>query len=176
MPDENGTETTGAHPAAAGEKNRDEEASPETQVVDDSEKTAQAEAQTNAAEDLKVVVSIKATRATVGVQRPSADPYIESFETSDLTGLAQEVAAVLKERRSDGMSRPSIPPTNAPLHGPAAATGASRLRSGKKNKSRGCSRRRVGSSPLTADTGQGVNHLAPCHCLPIYVAFFAFKG
>ena len=34
---------------------------------------------TEPAEDLKVVVSIKGGRATIGVQRPSSDPHIESF-------------------------------------------------------------------------------------------------
>ena len=44
-----------------------------------------------APEDLKVVVSIKGGRATIGVQQPSSDPYMESFDAGDLAGLAQEV-------------------------------------------------------------------------------------
>ncbi len=48
------------------------------------------------AEELKVVVSIKEGRAVIGVQRPSSDPYLETFGDADLSGLAQEVTAVVE--------------------------------------------------------------------------------
>ena len=45
-----------------------------------------AEEQAGQPEDLKVVVSIKGGRATIGVQRPSSDPHIETFDDGDLAG------------------------------------------------------------------------------------------
>ena len=53
-----------------------------------------AEAQTDAAGELKVVVSIKGGRAVIGVQQPSSDPHIETFDDRGLSELAQEVTAV----------------------------------------------------------------------------------
>ena len=47
--------------------------------------------ETEASEDLKVVVSLKGGRATIGVQQPSSDPHIETFNGQKLTGLAHEV-------------------------------------------------------------------------------------
>ena len=44
--------------------------------------------ETGPTEDLKVVVSIREGRATIGVQRPSSDPYIELLDDPDLSGLA----------------------------------------------------------------------------------------
>ena len=52
------------------------------------------------ANELKVVVSIKEGRATIGVQRPSSDPHIESFDDHDLPGLTQEVPAVVERARA----------------------------------------------------------------------------
>ncbi len=52
-------------------------------------------------EDLKVVVSIKDGRATIGVQRPSSDPHIEPVDGLDISGLTQEVLAVVERARGD---------------------------------------------------------------------------
>ena len=52
-------------------------------------------ADTEAPEELKVVLSIRGNRATIGVQRPSADPHIESFDDPNLFGLADEFPAVV---------------------------------------------------------------------------------
>ena len=60
-------------------------------------------------DDLKVVVSIKGDRATIGVQRPSADPHIETFEDHDLPGLAQEVPAVTERARARWEEAPKYP-------------------------------------------------------------------
>ena len=54
-----------------------------------------APADTEASEELKVVLSIRSGRATIGVQRPSADPHIESFDDPDLFELADEFPAVV---------------------------------------------------------------------------------
>ena len=52
------------------------------------------------AEDLKVVVSIKGGRASIGVQQPSSDPHIETFDDLDVSGLTQEVSAVVERARA----------------------------------------------------------------------------
>ena len=61
------------------------------------------------AEDLKVVVSIKGGRATIGVQQTSSDPYIESFEDADLSGLTQEVSAVIERAKAKWEDEPKYP-------------------------------------------------------------------
>ena len=93
MPDDNGTETTrsdapGAdeslfgeaaddtEAAAANEQDADEETAQDPPGTDDAEDQAVRD-ETSSSEGLKVVVSIKGGRATIGVQRPSSDPHIE---------------------------------------------------------------------------------------------------
>ena len=65
-------------------------------------------------EELKVVVSIKGGRATIGVQRPSSDPHIESFDDHDLSGLAQEVPAVIERARARWEEAPKHPAYERP--------------------------------------------------------------
>ena len=65
-------------------------------------------------EDLKVVVSIKGGRATIGVQKPSADPHIESFDDPDLSGLTQEVLAVTERARALWQDAPKHPAHQRP--------------------------------------------------------------
>ena len=60
-------------------------------------------------ENLKVVVSIKGTRATIGVQQPSSDPHIESFDGPDLAGLTQEVLPVIERARAKWEDEPKYP-------------------------------------------------------------------
>ena len=60
-------------------------------------------------EELKVVVSIKGGRATIGAQRPSSDPHIESFEDRDLSGLTQEVLAVIERAKARWEDEPRFP-------------------------------------------------------------------
>ncbi len=94
MPEKNGTATSRSDSEAVKEQGSDRETAGESKSPEEAGTTADAEAQTGAAEELKVVVSIKGGRATVGVQQPSSDPHIETFEDADLTGLAQAVVAV----------------------------------------------------------------------------------
>ena len=60
---------------------------------------AASEGESSLAEDLKVVVSIRGGSATIGVQRPSSDPHIESFDHPELPALAGEVSAVIERAR-----------------------------------------------------------------------------
>ena len=125
MPEEVGTEATrsdapsadeslfgdaadGTPVAAADEQDANEETAQEPQGSGD------AGEQDSPSEDLKVVVSIKGGRATIGVQRPSADPHIESFDDPDLSGLAQEALAVVERARARWEDDPKHPAYERP--------------------------------------------------------------
>ena len=120
MPDEIGTETirpeaTGADNSPFADVTEDTavaategegsngEAAQEVQGSDDGEEQAAPP------EDLKVVVSIKGGRATIGVQQPKSDPHIESFDGHDLSGLAREVPAVTERARARWDEEPRYP-------------------------------------------------------------------
>ena len=130
MPDEVGTEATRPdapdaddgpggdaaddRPAApAGDGDSTDNQAQEKEGTDDTgEQDAKAEAaegeqgsedgedEAASTDDLKVVVSIKGGKATIGVQKPSSDPHIETFEDRDLTELAQAVPAVTERARA----------------------------------------------------------------------------
>ena len=125
MPDDNGTETTRSdapsadeslfgdaaddtEAAVAEEQDADEETAQDPQDSDDAEEQAVGD-ETGSSEDLKVVVSIKDGRATIGVQQPSSDPHIESFDAADLAGLTQEVSAVIERARAKWEDEPKHP-------------------------------------------------------------------
>ena len=125
MPDETGTETTrsddlsadeslfgdkadDAPATVADEQDADKETGQDPQGADD------AVAEAAPPEDLKVVVSIKGGRATIGVQQPSSDPHIESFDDPDLSGLAQEVSAVIERARARWEDEPKHPAHERP--------------------------------------------------------------
>ncbi len=75
--------------------------------ADDGEQTAPAG--TEAAQELKVVLTIRGGRAVIGVQRPSADPHIESFDDPDLFGLADQFPAVVARARARWEEEPMHP-------------------------------------------------------------------
>ena len=108
------------------EQDSDKEAAQDPQGSDDTADEA------GMPEDLKVVVSIKGGRATIGVQRPSADPHIETFDDGDLMGLAQEVPAVTERARArwedqpkhPAYARPAPPPRRRNRRGQGAAQDA----------------------------------------------------
>ena len=56
-----------------------------------------------------MVVSIKGGRATIGVQQPSSDPHIETFDDLDVSGLTQEVSAVVERARARWEDAPKHP-------------------------------------------------------------------
>ena len=143
MPDETGTEATrsdapsvdesllgdaadDAAAAVAEEQDANEETEQDPQDADDVEEEA------GQPEDLKVVVSIKGGRATIGVQRPSSDPHIETFDDVDLAGLTQDVLPVIErarakweeEPRHPAHARPAPPARRRPqrAQGPAQAS------------------------------------------------------
>ena len=73
------------------------------------------EAEGNTADDMKVVVSIRKGSATIGVQRPSSDPHIESFDDAELSGLAAEVTAVIERARARWEEAPRYPSYARPV-------------------------------------------------------------
>ena len=120
MPDETGTEASSSDApsidgspfadvaedtaaAVSGGENPNGEATQESQSSDDGEEQAAP------SEELKVVVSIKGGRATIGVQQPKSDPHIESFDDHDLSGLAQEVPAVTERAKARWEDEPKYP-------------------------------------------------------------------
>ena len=125
MPDEVGTEATRSDTPSAdeslfgdapddkdaasveGDGSKDKAARDSKGSDDAGEQAAGDEA--GPSEDLKVVVSIKGGRATIGVQRPSADPHIESFENLDESGLTLEVSAVIERARARWEDAPKYP-------------------------------------------------------------------
>ncbi len=120
MPDETGTETTRSdapstddspigdaaddtEAAVADEQGADEGTAQDAQGADATQEQA------GPSDDLKVVVSLKGGRATIGVQQPSSDPHIESFDDRDLSGLTQEVPAVIERARARWEDEPRYP-------------------------------------------------------------------
>ena len=90
----------------------------QTEAAGDEQGVDEAEEQPDTSDDLKVVVCIKGGRATIGVQRPSADPHIETFDDLDLTALAQEVPAVTERARTRWEETPKHPAYERPAPPP----------------------------------------------------------
>ena len=99
--------------AVADEQDANEESAQEAQGSDDASEQDAGD-DTGASEDLKVVVSIKGGRATIGVQQPSSDPHIESFDDADLSGLTQEALAVVERARAKWEEEPKHPAHERP--------------------------------------------------------------
>ena len=111
MPDEVGTKATRSDvPSADDSLFGDAADDTEAAVADEQD----AGDETGSSEDLKVVVSVKGGRATIGVQQPSSDPYIESFDDRDLSGLNQEVSAVIERARAKWEEAPKHPAHERP--------------------------------------------------------------
>ena len=125
MPDEVGTEATRSEAPSVddslfGEAADDtaaavvEKEDPKGETAQDEQGSGDADEQaadeeTGSSEDLKVVVSIKGGRATIGVQRTSSDPHIESFDDLDESVLAQEVLAVVERAKAKWEDTPKHP-------------------------------------------------------------------
>ena len=68
-----------------------------------------ADDKTSSSEDLKVVLSIKDGRATVGVQQPSSDPHVESVAYREISGIVQEDPAVVERASARWDEAPKYP-------------------------------------------------------------------
>ena len=107
--DGQGSDETGEQDAEAGTEAAQDPQNPETAGEPDNE------GETTETDDLKVVVSIKGGRATIGVQKPSSDPHIETFDDLDESGLTQEVAAVIERARARWEDAPKHPSYARPV-------------------------------------------------------------
>ena len=121
MPDEVGTEVTRSDASSADESlfgdPADDRVGPVVQEEDSNEAAPDEQATgegTEASEDLKVVVSIKGGRATIGVQQPASDPHIETFDDLDVSGLTQEVSAVVERAKAKWEDEPKYPAHERP--------------------------------------------------------------
>ena len=120
MPDEIGTETTSSDAPSADDSAFVDvtgdataavvrEDNPNGEVAQEPQGSEDGEGQAAPSEELKVVVSIKGGRATVGVQQPKSDPHIESFDDQDLSELTREVPAVAERARARWENEPKYP-------------------------------------------------------------------
>ena len=91
-------------------------AAAEPDVADDADDGGEqpALAETEAIDELKVVLSIRGGRAIIGVQRPSADPHFESFDDPDLFGLAEQFPAVMARAKARWEEEPRYPAHEKP--------------------------------------------------------------
>ena len=135
MPDETGTEATRSDAPSTDESPIGDAADDTAAAVADEETVEEpqgsdaAKEQAGPPDDVKVVVSLKGGRATIGVQQPSSDPHIESFDGPDISGLTQEVPAVIErararwedEPRYPAHARPAPPARRQPRRSQAAA-------------------------------------------------------
>ena len=103
----------GEAPDDAGEPDADGESEQGQENPDTAEEQAD-DGEDAPANELKVVVSIKGGRAVIGVQRPSSDPHIETFEDHDLPALAQEVTAVTERAMASWEEAPKYPAYERP--------------------------------------------------------------
>lgn len=86
----------------------------------------------DAPEELKLVVSIRAGRSTIGVQRPASDPHLESDNALDLSTLLGRIPGVLERAqarwraapRHPGYARPDPPARRGGRRGQPGSPGA----------------------------------------------------
>ena len=90
------------------------ETAPDAQGSRVAEEGQAGEAETDVTEDLKVVVSVRDGRATIGVQQPSSDPHIECFDDLGLSGLAQGISDVLERAKARWEEAPKHPAYSRP--------------------------------------------------------------
>ena len=105
----------------AGEPDGDIQITEEPDVAD-AAGDLPAPGETETTEELKVVLSIRGHRATIGVQRPSADPHIESFDDPDLFELADEFPAVVARAKARWEEEPRYPAYEKPAPPPRQRT------------------------------------------------------
>ena len=107
--EQDGKSETGHHGRGseiAGEKAGADESGPAENPTSDDKTTSP--------EELKVIVSIRGGRSSIGVQQSSSDPYIESFDVQDVSELAQEVPAVLERAKARWEDAPKHPAYERP--------------------------------------------------------------
>ena len=92
-----------------GDMETAEELDFDTETVRETEAADEAGELAAPPEELKIVVSVKGRLAVIGVQCPSADPHIESFDDPDLFRLADEFPAVVARAKAQWEEEPRHP-------------------------------------------------------------------
>ena len=117
LPCGDATDEVGDADTAEGPDAEAETAVDEPDGADDGgEQPAPAEAETT--DELKVVLSVRGGRAIIGVQQPSADPHIETFDGLELLGLALQVPGVVERARDRWEETPKHPAYERPAPPP----------------------------------------------------------
>ena len=117
LPCGDATDEVGDSDTAEGPDAEAETAVDEPDGADDGgEQPAPAEAETT--DELKVVLSVRGGRAIIGVQQPSADPHIETFDGLELLGLALQVPGVVERARDRWEEAPKYPAYEKPAPAP----------------------------------------------------------
>ena len=151
--------------AVVEEEDADQETKQETEQ--DLQGTDDVEDQAGAPEELKVVVSIKEGRATIGVQRPSSDPHIESFDDRDLSGLAQEIPAVVERAKAQVGGRTQVSrsrETRSPGQAPAPARAGGGPGFKRPRERNGPAATGDAEAVLRATVGNPSPQPSPCSC------------
>lgn len=102
-------QTVNNDPAAVAGEVSPGDATDDVETAEEPDAADAAGDQPDSYEELKVVLSIKEGRATIGVQQPSSDPHIESFDNPDLFGLADQFPAVVARARAKWEVEPRYP-------------------------------------------------------------------
>lgn len=71
--------------------------------------------------ELKVVITIKGSRAIVGIQAPDCDPVLSVFE-GDLPTVLEQVPALVQEARQQWEANKRYPKADIPTPPPAPVT------------------------------------------------------
>ena len=69
---------------------------------------------TSSPDDLKIVVSVRGGITTIGAQRPTFDPHIESFAHREVSEAIQEITDVVERAVVKWASEPQHPTYTAP--------------------------------------------------------------
>ena len=69
-------------------------------------------------EDMKVVISLKGTAASVGIQRPDCDPVFNRI-VGDLVTVLGDIPGLVDQARRKWEASPKYPKTEAQLEPPA---------------------------------------------------------
>jgi len=72
-------------------------------------------------EQMKVVITLKGNKGSIGIQSPDCDPVL-SIHEGDLQALLEMVPAMVEEARQRWDSNPRYPKTKHELKPPAAQT------------------------------------------------------
>lgn len=83
-----------------------------------SEEQAQAQA-TNDVPELKLVIITRGNKASVGIQAPGCDPFLETIEAPRLEGVLLLIPGLVRRAQEQWRERPKYPKYQRPTPPPA---------------------------------------------------------